>query len=178
MTSTASSGPPRAIAVAGARDKFCADLFDALWDRYRQRVAYVQTYEQVIRQAGGRFVNDHIAFRTFATQQPLAGIATISRIFEALGYRAAGNYQFDDKQLSATHFQHGNSQFPKLFISELRTWELPATARSLVERTVASHRPAISGDSLAALANLDRDRSAAAGLLPQIVAQFHDLPWL
>src|SRR5437870_9171252 len=155
MQSAAASGPHRAIAVSGAREKFSAGLFDALWDRYRQRVAYVQTYEQVIRQAGGAFVNDHIAFRTFATQQPLAGIATISRIFEALGYRAAGNYQFDDKQLSATHFQHGNPRFPKLFISELQTWQLPATARSIVERTVASHRPAIGSNNLAALANLD-----------------------
>src|SRR6478672_8480520 len=130
MISASISGPHLAIPLTGPRERFCADLFDTLWGRYRQRVAYVQTYEQVIRQAGGKFVNDHIAFRTFATQQPLAGIATISRIFEALGYRAAGNYQFDDKQLSATHFQHSNPQFPKLFISELRTWELPTSARS------------------------------------------------
>ena len=119
-----------------AREKFCAELFDPLWDRYRQRVKYVQTYEQVIREAGATFVNDHIAFRTFATQQPLAGIATISRIFEALGYRAAGSYHFDDKQLSAIHFQHPNQQFPKLFISELRVPELPAEARAIIERTV------------------------------------------
>ena len=151
MQSAAASGPHRAIAVSGAREKFSADLFDALWDRYRQRVAYVQTYQQVIRQAGGRFVNDHIAFRTFATQQPLAGIATISRIFEALGYRAAGNYQFDDKQLSAIHFQHANQQFPKLFISELRLWELPAEGRAIIEKTVKSHRPAIAAETLDAL---------------------------
>jgi hypothetical protein len=141
-------------------------------------VEYVRTYEKVIREAKATFVNDHIAFRTFATQQPLAGIASISRIFEALGYRAAGSYHFDDKQLSAIHFQHANQQFPKLFISELKTWELPAPARAIVEKAVRSHRPAIATDVLAALANLDKDAAPAKELLPLVVAQCHDLPWI
>src|SRR5262245_1014411 len=120
MANAATTGPHGKISLSTPREQFCAGLFDVLWDRYRQRVSYVQTYERVIREAGATFVNDHIAFRTFATQQPLTGISTISRIFEALGYRAAGSYHFDDKQLSAIHFQHANPQFPKLFISELR----------------------------------------------------------
>src|SRR5882724_6321034 len=175
---TAIVGPHKAIPVSSAREKFCAELFDLLWDRYRQRVAYVQTYEKVIREAKATFVNDHIAFRTFATQQPLAGIATISRIFEALGYRAAGSYHFDDKQLSAIHFQHTNQQFPKLFISELRLPELPADARALLAKTVRSHRPAISLEMLASLANLDKDNKPAAELMPRVVSEFHELPWL
>jgi hypothetical protein len=179
MATTASlHGPHQAIAAASARERFLAELFDTLWDRYRQRVEYVRQYEQVIQQAGATFFNDHIAFRTFATQQPLAGIATISRIFEALGYRAAGSYHFDDKHLSAIHFQHANQQLPKLFISELKTWELPAAARTIVERTLRSHRPAIRTDTLAALGNLDSDSAPATDLLTQVVAQFHDLPWL
>jgi 2-oxoadipate dioxygenase/decarboxylase-like protein len=171
-------GPHKAIPVSSAREQFCAELFDRLWDTYRRRVSYVQTYEKVIKQAGATFVNDHIAFRTFATQQPLAGIATLSRIFEALGYRAAGSYHFDDKQLSAIHFQHANQQFPKLFISELRLSELPADARAIIARTTKCHRPAIGVDALAALANLDQDNSSARELVPLVVAQFHELPWL
>src|SRR5262245_34059 len=175
---TAIIGPHRGVPVSTARERFCAELFDTLWDLYRQRVSYVQTYEKVIRQGGATFVNDHIAFRTFATQQPLAGIAAISRIFEALGYRAAGSYHFDDKQLSAIHFQHANQQFPKLFISELRVSELPADARSLIGKTVRSHRPAIELEVLAALANLDKDTNPAAELLPRVVHEFHELPWI
>jgi hypothetical protein len=178
MADTAITGPHRKIPTSSAREKFCAELFDILWDRYRQRVSYVQTYERVIRDAGATFVNDHIAFRTFATQQPLAGIATISRIFEALGYRAAGSYHFDDKQLSAIHFQHANPQFPKLFISELRVPELPGEARALIEKAAKSHRPAIGIDALTALASLDKDNQPAAELMTQVVSQFHDLPWL
>src|SRR5258705_13732599 len=156
---TAIIGPHKGIPVSTARDRFCAELFDALWDRYRQGVAYVQTYEKVIREAKATFVNDHIAFRTFATQQPLEGIATISRVFEALGYRAAGSYHFEDKQLSAIHFQHTNPQFPKLFISELKVWELPQEARDIIGRTIRSHRGNVSENTLAALHNLDRDQS-------------------
>jgi hypothetical protein len=177
MTNTI-SGPHRAISVSTAREKFCAEVFDALWERYRERVTYVQAYEQVIKQAGATFVNDHIAFRTFATQQPLAGIASVSRVFEALGYRAAGSYHFDDKQLSAIHFQHANQQFPKLFISELKVWELAPAARGIIEKTVRSHRPPVGGEMLAAMANLDKDPSPAAELLPKVVAQFHELPWI
>jgi len=175
---TAIVGPHQGIPVSTARETFLAELFDTLWDRYRQRVSYVQTYEQVIKQAGATFVNDHIAFRTFATQQPLAGIASISRVFEALGYRAAGSYHFDDKQLSAIHFQHANQQFPKLFISELRVPELSADARAIIERTTRSHRPAINMDVLSALANLDKDNQPVAELLPRVVTEFHDLPWI
>jgi hypothetical protein len=178
MTTTAILGPHRGISVSSPRQKFCTELFDALWDRYRQRVSYVQTYEKVVKQSGATFVNDHIAFRTFATQQPLAGIASISRIFEALGYRAAGSYHFDDKQLSAIHFQHANQQFPKLFISELRLPELPSEARGIVEKAVRSHRPAIGLEVLTALANLDKDEKPAGELLPKIVREFHELPWI
>ncbi len=47
-----------------------------------------------------RFFNDHIAFRTFANQRPMTGIASLSRLFEALDYRPAGVYHFPDKHLT------------------------------------------------------------------------------
>jgi hypothetical protein len=171
------AGPHAAIPVSSPREQFCGRLFDRLWETYRRRVSYVQTYEQVIRDAGATFVNDHIAFRTFACQQPHVGIASLSRIFEALGYRAAGSYHFEDKHLSAIHYQHANAQFPKLFISELKVWELPVAPREVICRVIRSHRPAVSEEILAALAELDRDSGSADGLLPQVVAQIEDLPW-
>ena len=178
-----SLGPHRSIAQASPREQLLAQLLDTLWDRYRQRVRYVATYEQVIREAGGAFVNDHIAFRTFALQQPPAGIFSLSRLFEALGYRAAGNYHFEDKQLSAIHYQHPNGQFPKLFISELRTWELPAEARQIVERIGQGHRQPLADELLARLAHLgerqdgQQDGQDRTALLQELVGWFHDLPW-
>src|SRR5262245_29026092 len=135
-TSTAISGPHSRIPTANDREKFLAALFDRLWDRYRTRVSYVRDYEQMIAKAGATFVNDHIAFRTLAGQQPTTGIVSLSRIFEALGYVAAGCYQFPDKNLSSTHFQHSNGQFPKIFISELRSWELSDSAQAIVAKTL------------------------------------------
>jgi hypothetical protein len=167
-------GPHQSIAAASPRERFLAQLLDALWMRYRERVEYVATYERVIRSAGGTFVNDHIAFRTFALEQPAAGIFSVSRIFEALGYRAAGNYHFEDKQLSAIHYQHPNGRFPKLFVSELRVWQLPAEARHIITQVTANHRPHFDGESLAALAALEKPN---VELFQRAYAFFDELPW-
>jgi Domain of unknown function (DUF1338) len=178
LTMTAISGPHQRLASAAPRERFLAAVFDALWDRYRSRVSYVQAYEKMVGQAGATFFNDHIAFRTLAVQQPQTGIASVSRVFEALGYRAAGSYHFEDKQLSAIHFQHTNAQFPKLFISELKTWELPTGSRRIVEQTLVNHRPAIRGELLATLAALDTSPEAnSTTLLSEVVEFFHTLPW-
>ena len=152
------SGPHGQIPTSDARERFAAELFDRLWDRYRSRVEYVATYERVIAEAGATFVNDHIAFRTFACQQPMTGIASVSRIFEALGYQAAGCYRFPDKHLSAVHFQHANSKFPKIFISELQTWELDSASRE----TIAVRSPRWSSVSTMASPNRRRQSSMNA----------------
>jgi len=100
------------------------ELLDSLWSRYRERVPYARAYEQL----AGRLVNDHIAFRTFATDD--TGISTIARTFEKHGYRPAGVYAFPDTHLSALHYELAG--FPKLFISELRTWELSPRAQEII----------------------------------------------
>lgn len=177
-TSTAASGPHQAIAVQTERERFAAELFDILWDRYRSRVSYVVEYEKLVGEAGATFVNDHIAFRSFACQRPATGIPSISRVFESLGYRAAGSYHFEDKQLSAIHYQHPNSQFPKLFISELKVWELSRATRELILRTVRSHRDPLDEETLAALCRLDTGgEKHRAELLDRLVDWFHTLPW-
>ena len=168
-------GPHGRIPVSNDRERFLAALFDRLWDRYRSRVSYVRDYEQVIASAGATFVNDHIAFRTLAGQQPTTGIVSLSRILEALGYVAAGCYQFPDKHLSSIHFQHPNGQFPKIFISELRSWELSDASQKILARTLRGHRAPLS-DTV--LARLHRVTSATQPELLEIIAgQFHDLPW-
>jgi hypothetical protein len=144
-------------------------------------VSYVRTYEEVIALHGGTFVNDHIAFRTFATQDPLAGIASLSRIFEALGYEAAGCYQFPDKHLSAIHFQHPLADFPKLFISELKVWELSESAQAIISKvTGASHSP-ISLDVLSQLKKLGKKSLSDPideSLFDRVLYQFQGLHWL
>lgn len=174
-------GPHGRIEVNDAREKFTASLFDKLWEDYRSRVSYVRTYEEVIAKHGATFVNDHIAFRTFATQDPLTGISTISRIFEALGYEAAGCYQFPDKHLSAIHYQHPHPEFPKLFISELRVWELSEDTQTIIASTCQSHRPAISLQTLTKLTQLKGEALATPieeSLLEGLVQEFRERPWV
>jgi 2-oxoadipate dioxygenase/decarboxylase len=174
-------GPHGRIEVTNARDRFAARLFDELWSRYRERVSYVRTYEEVIARHGATFVNDHIAFRTFAAQDPLAGIASLSRIFEALGYQPAGCYQFPDKHLSAIHFQHAHPNFPKLFISELRVWELSDTSQETIATIINTHRPPIPLDALAQLSRLgglDSSIPIDDVLLNRVLLEFHALPWI
>ena len=170
-------GPHQVIAASDPHEQFAAQLFDELWDVYRGRVAYVQTYEQLVRSRGATFVNDHIAFRTFAAQQPLTGIASLSRLFEVLGYRAAGVYHFEDKHLNATHYQHSNPRFPKIFISELRTWELGAAAATILKYT-RRHRPAMEQALLAELCSWQgEDGGRRQDLLQVVRRQFLELPW-
>lgn len=170
------AGPHSALSLRDNRERFAAALFDRLWERYRARVTYVATYERVIREAGATFFNDHIAFRTFAWQRPFAGIGSISRIFEALGYVPAGCYHFADKHLSAVHFQHPNAELPKLFISELKTWELSDRAREIIGRPLAAHREPIALDVLTRLAD-PKIRPDDDELLDQAAAVIQERPW-
>lgn len=171
------TGPHQSIPAADERERFALEMFDILWERYRSRVSHVRSYEQVIAKAGATFVNDHIAYRTFACQQPLTGIASISRLFEAVGYRPAASYFFEDKHLNAIHFQHPNGQFPKIFVSELKTWELSPDSQSAVYRTLSSHRSSLPVETLSALAAIDADCNNRCELMQTVVEEFHQLPW-
>src|SRR6266436_66428 len=110
--------PHRAISAQTPKEKFLVELLDTLWERYRGRVSYARRYEEMIEKFGATFLNDHIAFRTIAVQEPQAGIHAISRLFETLGYRLAGAYEFPDKHLNALHYRNQSKGFPKIFISE------------------------------------------------------------
>ena len=52
----------------GPGEIFALELFDRLWDQYRQRVSFVRKYEEIINDHGATFFNDHIALRTIAVQ--------------------------------------------------------------------------------------------------------------
>jgi hypothetical protein len=139
-----------------APDALLAELLEALWARYRARMEPVRKYEQLVLKQGGAFRNDHIAFRTIAWQKPAAGLFSVSRLFQALGYAPAGCYDFPDKKLNALHFEHRDKRFPKLFISELRAWELSAATRQAIGRSLERHRPPLDLDSLTLEACLDQ----------------------
>ena len=137
-----------------AQTAFLELLFSWLWQEYRDRVDYARAYERLLMDNGGSFRNDHVAFRTFAAQSKWSGIAAISRPFEALGYRAAATYDFPDKNLTSIHFHPPSDGLPKLFISELRLWELPTKARKIALAAAAQAAPGLTDEDLANLSDL------------------------
>ncbi|HXT00549.1 MAG TPA: DUF1338 domain-containing protein [Elusimicrobiota bacterium] len=162
---------------AGAREAFLRELFDALWRRYRDRVSYARVYEDVLRSHGGAFRNDHVAFRTIASQRPWSGLAAVARPFEALGYTAAATYRFPDKNLSSIHLAPPAPDLPKVFVSELRAWELPARARRVALAAAAKAKPSLSDDDLAALHACGAlSKTKREALLARLLAHF-DRPW-
>lgn len=183
MTNTDSLGSPHCgITPSDARERFALRFLDALWTEYRQRVSYVRDYEEVVKAAGGTFENDHIAFRTIASQDPLTGIATLARVFEALGYQPAGSYQFLDKHLSSLHFQHPSPGFPKIFISELRVWELAADMRETLWKYTSQNPQNVANEDLATVFALQGHSVTklpedAEGLLKRLTARFFQRPW-
>jgi len=163
------------IECRNAQERFLAALFDELWDGYQQRVPYAAKFVSLVEDAGGRFVNDHIAFRTIAVQEPQTGIVSLARMFEALGYVPTGCYQFPDKFLSAIHLEHPNPGFPKLFISELQSWRLSMSNQRLIADSLADHRTPLSDATLRKLAQLDDE--VPAPLLSVAVDWIEALPW-
>jgi hypothetical protein len=145
-------GPHQALNFSRPQDRRLAEVFDILWRDYRSKMEYVAEYEDMLREHGARFWNDHVAFRTIAWERPAVGIFSISRPFEALGYRAEGCYEFPDKHLSSIHFRPPHSQLPKLFITQLKSWELSAPARKILARSLNELRPSWATGELAELA--------------------------
>jgi hypothetical protein len=113
-------------------------LWNELWDRYRNQVAYARTYEEMITSAGGTFINDHIAFRSLrlTLDGQDFGIGYLAQIAESLGYMPKDEYHFPNQHLYARYYQHPDQTLPKLFISELIVDALPTHIAEAIVKTV------------------------------------------
>lgn len=172
------NAPHHHIETHHAKERFLLKLFDTFWVRYRERMESVQKYETLIASNRASFFNDHIAFRTLAAQNPSLGIFALSRIFEALGYTPIECYLFPDKHLSSIYYQHPHFQFPKLFITQLQTWELSKASQEIVERVIQSHRPVLTQNFLNQLYHMDSvSDSDQEKILAELNAYFAHLPW-
>lgn len=104
-------------------------LLDELWDGYAAKVPYARTFVEL---AGGTFRNDHVAFRSL-------DLAPVASLFESLGWRRAGKYDFPDAHLNAIHLSKVGE--PRIFVSELRVNDLSPRARQLLARLPAPEAP-------------------------------------
>lgn len=110
-------------------------LLDLLWQRYAAHVPYARKFVQL---AAGRFDNDHVAFRS--VQRPGSGLELFAPVFERLGWRRAGSYDFPDARLDAIHLSHPDG-LPRIFLSELRASQLSARAQEILS-TLPPDEPA------------------------------------
>jgi Domain of unknown function (DUF1338) len=167
-------------------------LWDLLWQNYRNRVTYARTYQRMIEEAGGSIANDHIAFRTLhltieqAGHSIQLGIPYLAKIVEALGYQQAGEYHFPAQCLYAHHYVHpeqDNYDLPKLFISELIVNDLPENVAALIKQTVQSGEFSLDTDllPLELIALLAAKAIDTQGLdkqdLPTQLANLFKRPW-
>jgi hypothetical protein len=121
-----------------------ARLLELLWTRYESEVPYAR---QFVELAGGTFHNDHVAFRSL--RRPRGGIELLAPVFERLGWRRAGRYEFPDTHLDAIHLAHPDG-LPRVFLSQLLVDRLPEHARRILEDLPADPAPPLDVEELAA----------------------------
>jgi hypothetical protein len=137
--------------------KRLVNVLDGLMKRYTARVPDVKAViDSMVKEnliAGMSDIeNDHIAFRTIGV--PHLGIQSLEKIFLHYGYRKMDYYFFSEKKLNAYWYAPPDLHFPRIFISELRVWDLsPET-----QRIVKKYTDAITEDPVS---KLDLDNAEA-----------------
>lgn len=92
-------------------------LIEGIWAEYSTTNPIVQQVHRLLNSEKEVIKNDHIAYRTVRFEH--MGIIDIAKHFKKYGYVKKQDYQFPDKKLFAQYYQKDNSDFPKIFISEL-----------------------------------------------------------
>jgi hypothetical protein len=164
-------------------DEILSGLLAGLWSHYKSRVPYARSYERLVREHGGKVVNDHIAFRTFnaPTGDQPPGVEAIARVFTPLGYVQKDMYVFEDKMLTAWHYEHArDATRPKLFISQMEVAKAPAGTAKLIRQAVADAHDLLAPAARARLVALGKGETIEeAEALPLIrsIARFFVRPW-
>jgi hypothetical protein len=104
-------------------------LFENMWQDYLALNPDALKIYQLFGK-NNTVVNDHVAFRTFG----LAGmrVEDIAQPLIELGYKEAGDYDFDKKNLRAKHYAHPT--MPLVFISELKMDAFSGVAQTLIKQ--------------------------------------------
>ena len=106
-------------------------LFSQLFNEYRNLNPSVKKIHQLFENTGAEIINDHIAFRTL--NFPKINIDKLALPFIENGYKEKGKYRFEEKKLTAKHYEIPNNlSAPKIFISQLMTNELSETSQRLI----------------------------------------------
>mmetsp|Transcript_7478 Transcript_7478/g.18862 ORF Transcript_7478/g.18862 Transcript_7478/m.18862 type:complete len:348 (+) Transcript_7478:63-1106(+) len=138
-----------------------AELRERLVMEYLTRTPSAVRAVDLLSARGARIHNDHVALRSFAANGT-SGLTFLGEIFTSFGYAAQAPVTIPGLAVNARWFEPPEiTDWPKIFISELRADELPAEASEIVQRHVGNYY-----DSSAALkAQSMGDASALVDLL-------------
>jgi hypothetical protein len=112
-------------------------VLNGLMRRYSERVPDVQRIvgamlEEGIITSPAEIENDHIAFRTMGV--PNLGIASFEKIVSHYGYERRDEYNFAGKKLTAYWYAPPEPHYPRIFVSELRVYELSDESQAIIHR--------------------------------------------
>lgn len=110
-------------------------ILDALFTPYKKSVPDVNHIVTAMLNQGiinkeEDILNDHIAFRTLGV--PNLGIASFEKIFLHHGYKKMEPYFFEQKKLDAFWYAPPSSEYPRIFISELRVKDLSKETQAII----------------------------------------------
>ena len=112
------------------------EIFNKLWvDYIAQNPEAKRVYDSIINE-GETIENDHIAFRTFFDTR--INVDVLARPFLEAGYEQKGYYIFEDKHLTAKHYEHKSlANAPIVFISQLMTDNFSQKLQAIVKQCAA-----------------------------------------
>jgi len=110
------------------------NLFNNIWQNYLEVTPSADKVHQLLG-TGSDLINDHVAYRTFNIAK--VNIEKIPAHLLNLGYTECGEYHFEAKKLYAKHFEHADTNLPKVFISELLVEEFSPRVQEIIEKMVA-----------------------------------------
>lgn len=111
------------------------ELLSKMWTDYCQLNPAAKRIHDLFVSEGEQVLNDHIALRTF--NHPRLGIQQLGRQFKAMGYvESPQDYVFTDKKLYARHYEHPDTELPKIFISELELEKMSPFVRDTLHALV------------------------------------------
>ena len=110
-------------------------LISDMWNDYIKMVPTADKIVNLLKNRGEDIVNDHIALRTFNLSK--VNVDVIAKPFLDSGYIESGDYHFEQKKLYAKHYEHPDSNKPKVFISELLVQSFSENFQKIVSRIVS-----------------------------------------
>jgi hypothetical protein len=112
------------------------EIFNRLWNDYTIQNPEAKRVYDAFAGEGEIVENDHIAFRTF--YHPHLNVDVLARPFLLAGYVQKGFYVFEDKHLTAKHYEHPDwKEAPRVFISQLMPADFSKQLQEVVQDCIS-----------------------------------------